>query len=168
MSWCFATLWTIAHQAPLSMGFSRQEYWSGLHFLLQGTFLTWRSNPGLLHCRLILYSLSHQGSKLNLQLTQIIMQKKWIRNGSNSIFYLTLLWISWGQRIRMHQFEISRVWNRTINYIHALENLIHWNVATLIWMEPLWILRRRHGTWCWPVGVFVSFQRRGVIQLDIH
>ena len=26
----FATLWTIAHQAPLSMGFSRQEYWRGL------------------------------------------------------------------------------------------------------------------------------------------
>ena len=26
----FATLWTIARQAPLSMGFSRQEYWSGL------------------------------------------------------------------------------------------------------------------------------------------
>ena len=28
----FATLWTVAHQAPLSMGFSRQEYWSGLTF----------------------------------------------------------------------------------------------------------------------------------------
>ena len=28
--WLFATLWTEAHQAPLSMGFSRQEYWSGL------------------------------------------------------------------------------------------------------------------------------------------
>ena len=28
----FATLWTIAHQAPLSMGFSGQEYWSGLPF----------------------------------------------------------------------------------------------------------------------------------------
>ena len=26
----FATLWTVAHQVPLSMGFSRQEYWSGL------------------------------------------------------------------------------------------------------------------------------------------
>ena len=24
------TLWTVAHQVPLSMGFSRQEYWSGL------------------------------------------------------------------------------------------------------------------------------------------
>ena len=28
----FATPWSIAHQAPLSMGFSRQEYWSGLPF----------------------------------------------------------------------------------------------------------------------------------------
>ena len=27
-----ATLWTVAHQAPLSWGFSRQEYWSGLPF----------------------------------------------------------------------------------------------------------------------------------------
>ena len=30
--WLFATPWTIAQQAPLSMGFSRQEYWSGLSF----------------------------------------------------------------------------------------------------------------------------------------
>ena len=28
----FATPWTVAHQAPLSMGFPRQEYWSGLPF----------------------------------------------------------------------------------------------------------------------------------------
>ena len=28
----FATLWTVAHQAPLSMGFSRKEYWSELPF----------------------------------------------------------------------------------------------------------------------------------------
>ena len=28
----FVTLWIVAHQAPLSMGFSRQEYWSGLPF----------------------------------------------------------------------------------------------------------------------------------------
>ena len=30
--WLFVTLWSIACQAPLSMGFSRQEYWSGLPF----------------------------------------------------------------------------------------------------------------------------------------
>ena len=34
--WLFATLWTVAHQASLCMGFSRQEYWSGLPLLLQG------------------------------------------------------------------------------------------------------------------------------------
>ena len=28
--WLFATPWTAAHQAPPSMGFSRQEYWSGV------------------------------------------------------------------------------------------------------------------------------------------
>ena len=30
--WLFATPWTVAYQAPPSMGFSRQEYWSGLPF----------------------------------------------------------------------------------------------------------------------------------------
>ena len=30
-----ATPWTAAHQAPSSLGFSRQEHWSGCHFLLQ-------------------------------------------------------------------------------------------------------------------------------------
>ena len=32
MSNSSATPWTVAYQAPLSMGFSRQEYWSGLPF----------------------------------------------------------------------------------------------------------------------------------------
>ena len=32
----FATLWTVACQAPLSMGFPRQEYWGGLSFLYPG------------------------------------------------------------------------------------------------------------------------------------
>ena len=51
-----ATLWPIACQAPLSMGFSKQEYCGvDCHFLLQGIFLTQELNPGLLHCRQILY-----------------------------------------------------------------------------------------------------------------
>ena len=41
-------LQTVAHKAPLSMGFSRQEYWSGLPCPLQGIFLTQGSNPYLL------------------------------------------------------------------------------------------------------------------------
>ena len=39
----FSTLWTIAHQAPLSMGFSSQEYWSGLPFPSPGDL----PNPGI-------------------------------------------------------------------------------------------------------------------------
>ena len=44
------------------MGFSRQQYWSGLPFLLQGIFPIQRSDVDLLHCRQFLYCLSHQGS----------------------------------------------------------------------------------------------------------
>ena len=39
-----ATLWTVVSQTPLSMGFSRQEYRSGLPFPLHGIFLTQGSN----------------------------------------------------------------------------------------------------------------------------
>ena len=39
----FATPWTVAHQAPLPMGFPRQEYWSDLPF----PFSTQGSNPHL-------------------------------------------------------------------------------------------------------------------------
>ena len=38
-----ATLWTVAHQALLSMGFSRQEYWSGLPCSLSGNL----PDPGI-------------------------------------------------------------------------------------------------------------------------
>ena len=41
--------WTIGHEAPLSMGFSRQEYWSGLPCPLLGIFPTQGSNPRLLY-----------------------------------------------------------------------------------------------------------------------
>ena len=49
--WLFAIPWTVAYHAPLSMGFSRQEYWSGLpfpspicHFLLQyAEYMMWNA-----------------------------------------------------------------------------------------------------------------------------
>ena len=46
------------------MGFFRQEYWSGLPFPSPRVFLTQGSNPGLPHCRQMLYHLSYQGSTL--------------------------------------------------------------------------------------------------------
>ena len=56
-----ATPWIIAHQAPLSMEFSRQGYWSGLPF---PTGLTSPVFPSL---QAILYLLSHQASYLLLE-----------------------------------------------------------------------------------------------------
>ena len=68
MSDSFATPWTVAHQAPLSMG------------ILQASILEWvampsfrgssqpRSNPGLPYCRWILYCLSHQGKPTKSQI----------------------------------------------------------------------------------------------------
>ena len=49
------TPWTVACQASLSMGFPRQESWSGCHFLLQGIFPTQESNLCLLLDRQVLY-----------------------------------------------------------------------------------------------------------------
>ena len=70
------TLWTVACQAPLSMGFSRQEYLSGLPCPLQGIFPALGLYPHVLHllsCRRILYLLSCLGSPLTA-LTQKVNQ----------------------------------------------------------------------------------------------
>ena len=42
----FVTPWTVAHQAPLSMGFSQQEYWSRVPFPLLGDFPDPEIQPG--------------------------------------------------------------------------------------------------------------------------
>jgi len=56
----FVTPWTVAHQAPLSMGFPRQEYWSGLPFPTPGDLL----DPGIKPASPVLQAdsllLSHQ------------------------------------------------------------------------------------------------------------
>ena len=54
--------WTVACQAPLSMGILLARM--GCHVLVQGIFPTQGTNPGLLHCRWIIYHLSYQGSPM--------------------------------------------------------------------------------------------------------
>ena len=62
----FATLWTVAHKAPLSVGFSRQEYKNGLSFSLPGRSSQPRNWSHVSSVswigRWILYSVSHSGS----------------------------------------------------------------------------------------------------------
>ena len=59
----FVILWTVAHQAPLSMEFSENTR-VGHHFLLQGIFPTQGPNSGLLYWQADSLPLSHLGSPL--------------------------------------------------------------------------------------------------------
>ena len=66
----FVTLWTVTHQAPLSMEFSRQKYWSGLPFPSPGHL----PHPGIKPTFPVLPAdslpLSHQGSPFSTALDQ--------------------------------------------------------------------------------------------------
>ena len=60
-----ATPWTVAHEDPLSTGYSRQDYQVGCHFLLQGILLNLGLNRHsllFLHWQADSLSLSHPGS----------------------------------------------------------------------------------------------------------
>ena len=76
-----ATLWTAAHQAPLSTGFSRQEYWSGLPFpslahpsrLLQSPSLSSLSHTANSHWLFIPLSLLNTSHERSLSLPPTVL-----------------------------------------------------------------------------------------------
>ena len=82
----FATPYTVVYQALLpSMGFSRQEYWSGLPFPSPGHLANPGVEPGLPHCRQTLYRLSHL--PLNVHVSQSSMSLCIIFLKDNSLLY---------------------------------------------------------------------------------
>ena len=70
--WLFATPWTVAHQAPPSMEFSRQEYWSGLLFPSPGDPPDPGIEPGYPTLQADIYHLSHQGSPSSVYRTILV------------------------------------------------------------------------------------------------
>ena len=87
----FATLWTAAHQAPLSRGFPRQEYRSGLPFHSPGDL----PHPGTepvslvspaLAGRFFFLPLSHQGSSINAT----VLLKKIMDFSQMTLFHFSL------------------------------------------------------------------------------
>ena len=125
---------TVAHQAPLSVGFLRQEYWTGYCSLLQGIFPTQGSNLGLLHCRQILYHLSHQES--TFQFNKEILKNKYkkmkppnylsIREQLTK-FCTAILWVT------------MQLWN-TIKFISRLRGFPSSSVGKA---SPGWPLHKR-------------------------
>ena len=89
--WIFATPWTAACQAPLSMVFSGKNTGLGCHFFLWGIFLTQGYNPGLQHCRQTLYHLSYQGSHFSPERSTHEIYKKLLSNIMHYFFIFIYL-----------------------------------------------------------------------------
>ena len=72
---CLTLCDPIGRQAPLPMEFSRQE---GCHSFLKGNIPTQELHPGLLHCRQILYHLSHMGSPCSVYTSIKLSWNQWM------------------------------------------------------------------------------------------
>ena len=125
----FETPWTLARQAPLSMRFSRQEYWSGLPFPTPRDLPTQGLNPGLLHCRETLYCLSHQGSPCfhSNQLIKIL-----VRSWTGTSFRRTQLggwWIHLAAgRQDLNNQETVQLWEQKIGTSLVRKSTPHFRV----------------------------------------
>ena len=100
----FDSLRPHGHQAPPSMGFSRQEYWGGLPFPSPGNFLAQGLNPGLPHCRQTPYCLSHQGSHCWKKVT--LISYLWVGNG------LERQWRRQGLELPLGDTHDLRTWSQ--------------------------------------------------------
>ena len=80
----FATPWTVAHQAPPSMGFPRQEYWSGLPFLSPGDLPKLGIKPTSPAWQVDSLPLSHMRSPIGVNRCKLTC-----RNGWTTGFYYT-------------------------------------------------------------------------------
>ena len=78
----FVTPWAVPRQAPLSMGFYRQEYWSGLPCPSLGIFPTQGLNLGLLHWQADCLPLSPPGKPI-VRVAVVYLKKK-----TTTLFYL--------------------------------------------------------------------------------
>ena len=72
----FSTPWTVAHQAPPSMGFSRQEYWSGLPLPSPNRALSTKQNKFLLIYR------QWESKNISLKCRWLMMPRKPFKTGS--------------------------------------------------------------------------------------
>ena len=121
------TPWTGACQAPLSMGFSRQEYWSWLPILLQGIFPTKGLNPSilhLLHCRWIVY---HWATREALVLVCICLI---MRKFDTLYFEDCFIYFLWIICLYLFPFFLRNIspfsWSTWLLYVYLDYSFVHW------------------------------------------
>ena len=110
--WLFATPWTIQSVELYSPRNSPdQNSGVGCLSLLQGIFPTQGSNPGLPHCRWILYQLNHKGSPRILERAAYPFSSgsSWLRNGTRVFFIAGGFFTNWAMReAKQNQTEILK------------------------------------------------------------
>ena len=107
------TLWhlcNIAHQAPLSMGFSRQNTGVDCPFLLQEIFPTQGSNLGLPHWRQILYCLSHKEALT----VQSHLLKVWVKILGFLEMYVRGYCFSWDEYFGNERMSLLQYCNNSL------------------------------------------------------
>ena len=108
-------------QAPLSMGFSRQEYWSMLPFLSPEDLHDPGSNPGLLLCRQVLYWLNYEGSNT----LKIVFKLRW---SPNNLFFLYVSSM-FAHFPFFSPFNLIWMWELDYKESWALKNWCFWTVV---------------------------------------
>ena len=98
----FATPWTGAHQAPLSMKFSRQEQWSGLPFPSSGDLPTQRGSLRLLPPCVGRQALHHQSRLVSVTFTTVVKDQLFFLNLS---CFLLLKTVKWKGVIKLFNFN---------------------------------------------------------------
>ena len=124
-----ATPWTVAHQVPLCMEFSRQEDWLGCHFLLQGIFPTQGSNLHLLLWQMDSFPPHH------LEHTAYLPP---IRNVASSLCWNAYDQISW--------LLLKVTWTRKV-CIRDLKLTFLYLVMTFMLIFSFFVYGRRWLTW---------------------
>ena len=135
------------------MVLSRKESWSGYSYsLLQGTFLTLGSNPGIMHCKQMLYHLSHKGSPhaciciylyiwlhLRTYMCNVYLERKmisidgiWIIKGVTPLTNLNMCW-EWLNTPAVHETQETWVWS--VGWEDPLEREMATDSSILAW-EP--------------------------------
>ena len=117
--WLFANPWTTQ-----SMKFSKPEYWSGVVCAFsRKSSQTQGSNPGLLHCRQILYQLSHKRSPRILKWVAypFFSRSSWLRNWTGISCIASRFFTNWAIREAQHTQK---------NYT---KNIFMIQITTVVW-----------------------------------
>ena len=131
-----ATPWTVAHQAPLSMGFPRQEYWSGLPFL-QGIFPSQKSktSPKFPHVWFSIFFLNIRCK------ASLVSAFKWPCTSVfkyKMTFFTVKYWPSYLPSTQAKISDLTSWFSASVNHyqkykwkVSAFEEIIHWIFPSL-------------------------------------